>query len=616
LIAPRRLLLTPCRLLFAARRFPIAVAVAVALLVGGLVVAPALVAQPPASSSSSSTPESQAVDTTPVPRIAQPEAGGSAFTLETSEPLFTLAAALNACGYDAGLAESDPVRLKVREQINQELAASAAAREARDAVCGFIREHALTDTGRDVAQYISLSLYLTPAPELAPSVEILDLPPEAAPVVEILPLLRAFADAVHLNAIWIADRPEYEALIEGIHDPLTKVVLDTNIFLRLPVSTYDGRRFLVLLEPMLAPEETNARYNGADSVVVVSPRAGTPDTVPMDLIRHTYLHFLIEPLIYTRTSSINRLQPLLKPVQKAPLEFTYKSDIVALVTECLIKAVEAQTMDVGIPLPVKPGSLRERVDQERYETEMSVYDRQAEVVRRRRVDLDMRQGWVLVDYFYNQLGRMQKEGTSIKDNMGPMVYGMDVERERHHDEQIAFLPTGSGGDVIRRTPRPLTGLDLAESKLMKGDLDGAGEIADAALKANPANPQALYLLGRIDLMQGDPDGALDHLTQTVKLSHDPRTVAWAHIYLGRMYDIAQTPQRDKALAEYRAALANRDSQTDTKAAAERGIQQPFALPKRAATSSDQQENAAPSDEAPLDPTGKAEKEAYRPSPSK
>ncbi len=79
------------------------------MLVGGLVAAPAVVAQTPgSSSSSSSTPESQAVDTTPVPRIAQPEAGGSAFTLETSEPLFTLAAALNACGYDAGLADSDP----------------------------------------------------------------------------------------------------------------------------------------------------------------------------------------------------------------------------------------------------------------------------------------------------------------------------------------------------------------------------------------------------------------------------------------------------------------------------------------------------------------------------
>jgi tetratricopeptide (TPR) repeat protein len=148
---------------------------------------------------------------------------------------------------------------------------------------------------------------------------------------------------------------------------------------------------------------------------------------------------------------------------------------------------------------------------------------------------------------------------------------------------------------------------------MKKDVDGAAEIGEAALKADPANADAHYLLGRIDLMQGDPDGALDHLSQTIELSHDPRTIAWAHIYLGRMYDIAQTPERDKALAEYRAALANRDSQPDTKAAAEKGIKEPFALPKRTATSSDEQEGQR---EAPLDPTGKAEKEAYRPTPQR
>jgi len=557
------------------------------------------------------------VDTTPVPRIAQPEAAGSAITLETSEPLFTLAAGLNACGYDAGLAESNPVRTEIRDEINGELAGSAEARDARDALCLFIRQHALADTGHGVAQYISLALYLTPAPELAPSVDESELPPDATPVVEVLPLLRAFAAAVQLHTIWIEHRPEYEGLIDRIHDPLTKMVLDTNIYLRLPVSSYDGRRFLVLLEPMLAPSETNARYNGVDSVVAVSPRADPPDAVPMDLIRHTYLHFLVEPLVNTRASSMARLQPLLKQAQRAPLEFTYKSDIAALLTECLIKAIEAQTMDVGIAIPAKPRAGREREDQEHYEAQLAVYNRQAEAVRRRRVDLDMRQGWVLADYFYDQLGRMQRDGGNLKDKMGEMVFGMDVDSEAGHIKQIAFLPAGPGGDVMRRTPRPPTGLDLAENKLRLGDLDGAVEIADAVLKANPANAEAHYLLGRIDLMRGDADEALEHLTQTVKLSHDPRTVAWAHIYLGRLYDIARDPddpdavkpQREKAVAEYRAALANRDSQPDTKAAAEKGIQQPFALPRRAAAPADQpQENAAPA----LDPTGKAEKEAYRP----
>jgi tetratricopeptide (TPR) repeat protein len=599
------------------------VAIVAALLIGGLALSPALHAQVPASSSSSSssssTPDSQAVDSTPVARIAQPEAAGSSITLETSEPLFYLATALNACGYDAGLGESSPVRVKVREQINGALASSAPARDARDALCLFLRLHALADPGRNVAQYVSLSLYLAPPPALAPSVEMTDLPPDSAQVVEILPLLRSFAEAVQLHAVWIEHRPEYEALVDAIHGPLTRMILGTNIFLHLPVSSYDGRRFLVLLEPMLAPAETNARYNGIDSVVVVSPHANPPDSVPMELIRHTYLHFLVEPLVYTRAASINRLLPLLKPVQEAPLEYIYRSDIEALVSECLIKAVEAQTMDVGIPVPAKPGVIRERTDQERYDAAMSVYERQAEVVRRRQVDLDMRQGWVMVDYFYGELGKMEKEGSSLKDDMGPMVYGMDVESVRQHIQHIAFLPEGSGGDVMRRTARPLTGLDLAESKLMKGDLDGSGQLADAALKVNPADAEAHYLLGRIDLMQADPDGAHEHLTQAVKLSHDPRTVAWAHIYLGRMYDIARDPenpdaikQREKAVAEYRAALASRDSQPDTKAAAEKGIQQPFVLPRRSATSSDQQDTI-PAADAPLDPTGKAEKEAYRPS---
>lgn len=595
-------------------------ALAVAFLVGSVVLSPALPAQTSSSSSSSSsTPDTPAVDTTPLPRIAQPEAGGSAITLETSEPLFYLAAALNACGYDAGLADSSPVRLKIREEMNAELAISAPARDSRDAICAYIRDHELADPGRNVAQYVSLSLYLTPPPALTTSVDIPDLPPDSTQVVEILPLLRTFSEQIHLHALWFQHRAEYEAVVDHIHDPLTKMILSTNIYLHLPVSSYDGRRFMVLLEPMLAPSETNARYNGADSVVVVSPRANPANDVPMDLIRHTYLHFTVEPLIYSRSAAMERLAPLLKPVQQAPLEFTYKSDIVALLTECLIKAVEAHTMDVGIPMPTKPNSGKDRSDLARYDAEMSEYDRKAEIVRRRRVDLNMHQGWVMVEYFYNQLGQMEHGSASLKDNVGPMIYGMDVDRERHHAQQITFLPEGSGGDIMRRTPRPLTGLDLAERKLRQGDLDGAGEIADAALKIDPNNPRAHSLLGRIDLMQGDPDGAQDHLTQTVKLSHDPRTIAWAHIYLGRMYDIARDPedddvikpQRDKAIAEYRAALANRDSLPDTKAAAENGLHQPFTLPKSAAASAGKPE-AQTSQDAPVDPTGKAEKDSYNP----
>jgi tetratricopeptide (TPR) repeat protein len=599
----------PLSRVFPSRNLPIGPA-ATALLTAVLLLTSSAAAQSSSSSSSSSTPDSPAIDSASAPRIARPNTGGSAITLETSEPLFLLAASLNACGYNDDLANSSPVRQKIRDEMNAQLAGSAAARDARDALCTYVREHALADPGRDIAQYVSLALYLGPPPALVPTVDAGDLPAEAGQVVAILPLVRSFADAIHLNALWFEHRAEYDGFVDRIHDPLTRMVLGTDLYLHLPASSYDGRRFTVLLEPLLAPSQTNARISDNDFIVVVSPAKEPVASVPMDLIRHTYLHYDIEPLVNGHTASLNRLLPLLKPVQQSALDYSYKSDIVALVTECLIKAVEIRMEDTGVALPAKPGNLNERTGMQQYEDAMAVYDRQTEAIRRRAVELDMRQGWVLVEYFYGQVGEMQKDGTSLKDFIGPMVYGMDVDREAHHDGQIAFLPESSGTDVVRRTRHPMTSLELAEMKLMKKDVDGAAEIGEAALTADPANADAHYLLGRIDLMQGDPDGALEHLSQTVQLSHDPRTVAWAHIYLGRMYDIAQTPERDKALAEYRAALANRDSQPDTKAAAEKGIKEPFALPKRTAASSDQQQS--PSDD--LDPTGKAEKEAYRPTP--
>jgi hypothetical protein len=565
--------------------------------------------KPIPSSSSSSNPDAPARDapSQPASRIAQPEAGGSAITLETSESLFYLAVALNTCGYDADLASSSPVRQKIREEINAEVAASAAARTSRDELCSYVREHTLTDGNLNLAQYISLSLYLSPPPELTPTVGETELPPDSTQIVNILPRLRSFAEDIHLHAIWIEHRPEYESLTARVHDPLTKMILNTNIYLRMPVSSYDGRRFLVLLEPMLAPSSTNARIYASDYIVVVSPAGAPLGAVHMDDIRHSYLHYEIEPLVYARAQAMERLQPLLKAVQDAPLEYTYKTEIVPLITECLIKAIETQTMDVGIPKPQRPGpAVKARAELESYDAEMSDYDHQAEATRRKAVDLAMRQGWVLVEYFYNQIGAMEKQGISLKENMGQMVYGMDVEHERHRDQQIAFLPEGSH-DVVRRATTQLTGLQLAELKIFKGDLTGASDIANKVLAdPNGDHPQAHYVLARVNLMQRQPGAAIGDFQAVLDTSKDPRTLAWSHIYLGRLYDIMPEPDRDKALAEYQAALTVRDAQPDTKAAAEAGLKKPFVAPKV--------EHQTPDDDAPLDPSGKAEKDAYRPPP--
>ena len=389
--------------------------------------------------------------------------------------------------------------------------------------------------------------------------------------------------------------------------PLTKMVLGTNIYLRLPVSSYDGRRFLVLLEPMLAPSLTNARIYSSDYIVVASPADEPLGAVHMDDIRHIYLHYEIEPLVYARAQAMERLQPLLRAVQDAPLEYTYKTEIVPLITECLIKAIETHTMDVGLAKPQRPTAVKQRADLERYDAEMSDYDRQAEAVRRRAVDLAMRQGWVLVDYFYAQIGAMEKDGISLKENMGQMVYGMDVDRERHKDQQIAFLPQGSH-DVLRRATTQLTRLQLAEMKIYKGDLTGASDIANKSPSPTrtATTPRPTTSSPESTSWSDNPVRRSATSRSVLDTSKDPRTLAWSHIYLGRLYDIM--PDREKAVAEYQAALVVRDAQPDTRAAAEEGIKRPFVAP--------QVEHQAPddADDSHFDPSGKAEKDAYRPPP--
>jgi len=553
------------------------------------------------------------VDTTPTqrPRAAQVEAGGAAVTLEDSEPLFDLAAALNACGYDADLDKSAPVRAKVRADMNEALQASDAARTSRDALCGYIARHRANDMGLDVGQYVSLALYLSPPPELTPNVSELDLPPQAAAVVNVLPLLRTFADAVDLHFIWVEHRAEYETLLRRVHDPMTQMILATNIYLHMPVSTYDGRRFLVLIEPMLSSNLTNARIYGTDYITITSPdNRPEGDPVRMEEIRHIYLHYIVEPMVYSRSEAMERIQPMLRGVQDAPLEFFYKSDVEALLTECLIKAIEAQTFVIAAPHPKKPNIVRSRADLEPYDTAMLAYNSETALERLRLVDSDERQGWTMTGYFYHALDLMAKTGDGLRDEIAPMIYGMDVGGEEHHARQIMFVKEVPS-DPLHPSPRPHTvqGMDLAELDLMKGDDDGAARLADKEMLAPDGDHgRAQYILARIDLMHGDAEKAQEGFQSTLKLSKDPRTLAWSHIYLGRLYDMMLPPDRNRAIAEYKTALEVRDSRPDTKLAAESGVAKPFAPPQRPG-----QVTPKPSDDdKDFDPTGKKEKEQYKP----
>src|SRR5271169_2056516 len=111
------------------------------------------------SSTKSQSSSSQGMRIEKAPSLIDP--AGPTISLISAEPVFMMAAALNACGYDEGLEESAPVRKRVRDEINQALARSEDARNKRDRLCLYIAQHRMTGTVKDVSQYISLSLYLT-----------------------------------------------------------------------------------------------------------------------------------------------------------------------------------------------------------------------------------------------------------------------------------------------------------------------------------------------------------------------------------------------------------------------------------------------------------------------
>ena len=535
-------------------------------------------AQGPASSSPQAERQSSSSQQVQEKAPSLVDPAGPTISLVPSESVFLMAAALNACGYDEGLAESAPVRKRVRDEINNVMAKSEDARAKRDKLCLYIAQHRLTGSERDISQYISLALYLSPPPALETTVELTEMPPDSTQVVEIVPLLRDFVQAVDLHGIWLAAHHTYDEETDRLHDPLSKMIVSTNLYLKMPATTYEGRRFVVVIEPQLSPKLVNARIYGTDYVVVVSPVNGT---IPMNDVRHTYLHYIIEPLLYSRSNAIDRMQPILKEVKDAPLEFRYRSNTVALVVECLIKAIEARTMDTGIPDYKIPAGV-ERSDLPRYEHERQLTLQKMEAVRLAAVQHDMAQGFVLTQYFFDQLISFEKDPASLRDTIGEMVYGMDIQQQVHRARQTEFDKQADGDVLTRSKPRELSGLDLAEAKLAQGDFATASAMARTALADRSdtldsvaQQARANFILARAAIATGHPDVAIDDFQKTIATSKDPRLLAWSHIYLGRMLDL--DCKRDQALTEYQAALASRDGQQDTRLAAERGVKTAYAV---------------------------------------
>jgi hypothetical protein len=472
--------------------------------------------------------------------------------LEVSETMFTVAAALNSCGYDTGLEASLPLRQTVRAEVEKTILQSPEAASAQRAFCLFHQDHLPMEAGHDLAQYISLALDLGPPPDFKPTLPDADLPPDAAQVLGSVKLLQAFYKAAGIHALWQRHEAEYENLIRRFHDPVSSAIIRTDLYLQLSFSSGSGRRFVVYLEPLFAPSQVNSRNYAENYFLVVSPaREGASEPLRLYEIRHTYLHYVLDPMALKHGRSLQRLEPILETTVMAPLSDSYKQDISLLANESLIRAIEAR-------LP-----LRSRID----EDAANAY-----------VKRSMEEGFVLTRYFYEALGKFEKESTGMKDAYGDLLYGIDLPKEKRRASEVIFAQQAE--PEVMAASRPVTRdeklLDAAEQQLASGDAVGAQKLATDALKSPRSNAEpgrAFFILARASLLLKNLRGAQEYFERAIESAHDPRTLAWSHIYLGRILDIQD--QREAAVEHYRAALNAGDPTPDTKTAAEKGVNAPY-----------------------------------------
>jgi hypothetical protein len=469
--------------------------------------------------------------------------------LETSETLFSVLTAINACGYDAGLSASDPIRSTVRAEVAKAVAASAEAQETQKMLCDFYKDHQQPDPPKTLAEFVSLALFLGNPPDFVLKDKESNVPPDVSYLLGFIPLLQKFYADAGLHAIWVKHEPQYAALSQRYHEPLAKMLFDTEVYLKLPSAGFLGRAFTVYLEPMGDPAQSNARQYADEYVVVLSPGQGA--ALKMEQIRHTYLHFLLDPLAMKYPNTVARMQPLLEDVKRSPMDASFRHDISLLVTECLIRAIEARLLPKGPDTAAQQQQMVERAQA---------------------------QGFTLTPYFYQALVKFEKGPAGLRNVYADMLNEIDLSKEEKRALTTNYAAEAEP-DVLRAV-RPAAAsrlLQTAEEKLAAGDPEAAKNLAQQAIDQKSGDPgQALFILARVAALNRDMPGAQSYFEKALTSTQQPRVIAWSHIYLGRICDLQE--DRAAALTHYKAALTASASLPEATAAAQRGLEKPYEPP--------------------------------------
>jgi tetratricopeptide (TPR) repeat protein len=480
-------------------------------------------------------------------------------TVEPSPQLFATMCALDAAGFaaDEGTLAEMPSRLALREELLKQQGPAAEALRA------FYKDHVLADPSETLSRYITFALVTGPPPHFEFKMDRDVLPPGVLAIDGFQPILAEFYQETRLDLRWAKVEPEYNRTILRYQPAVRRIVIATNAYFREVLKPIYGRTFTVYVEPLVG-NRTNFRNYGDHYAIVL----GTSSQIPVDEIQHAYLHFMLDPLPLRYRKNVDAKKELMNIAARAPrLPITYHDDFPSFVDECLIKAVELRLRHLSPPA---------------LEAAMADADES---------------GYILVRSFVRGLQKFEKVEPAISYYFPDLIAGIDIEAEqkRFKDFRFASLqPPPPPKDAAESSATEPSGL---ESALAQGNRDLAVQDAAAAraafeqvLAKYPAEPRAVYGLAIASVLSGDADRATELFSKLVSASGaagtepsapaaDPAILSWSHVYLGRIHDLED--ERQKALGDYRAALAVSGAPEAARVAAQRGIETPYQPPKGA-----------------------------------
>jgi tetratricopeptide (TPR) repeat protein len=230
------------------------------------------------------------------------------------------------------------------------------------------------------------------------------------------------------------------------------------------------------------------------------------------------------------------------------MDEAFKSNISLLVTECMVRAIEARLSNAP------------------------------EAERAQGINQADKEGYVLTRYFYDALGRFEKDPEGLRNAYPGLIAGIDVGKETKRISQIEFASQASPELLHLSGGRKQRLLLDAERRLAAGDKETAQKLAQKALDEQEEDPgRALFILAQVATANRDMEGARKYFEQALQTAHEPKVIAWSHIYLGRIFDLKE--DRIAAVDQYRAALdAAGGTLPEAKLAAQRGLDQPYEPP--------------------------------------